>query len=261
MMSIYVEGISSQFRVISALILRDMRTRFGRSFLGYVIMVAWPLSHLTVLLGVYVLTRSLVPIGTSAPVFLATGILPYILCLYPARMIAMCIVQNKPLLYFPIVKSFDVIVARSILEIITAFWVVVLFCIILSVFDVDIFPAYPEEAILAIAATIYFSLSMGFISAVMFQLTRAWLVILIISQIGMYFVSGALFLPSALPETTQYWLSWNPLLHCVEWLRAAYYDGYNYGLLSRQYLLGFSTALLCLGMVIERALRGYLLEP
>lgn len=260
-MSAYAEGVSSQFRVISALVLRDMRTRFGHTFFGYVIMVAWPLSHLLALLTIYVFLRSVIPMGTSAPVFFATGILPYILCLYPSRMIAMCIIQNRPLLYFPIVKSFDVIVARSFLEIVTAFWVVVLFCIILYAFDVDIFPVYPEEAILAIAATIYFSLSLGFISAVLFQLTRAWIVVLIVSQIGMYFTSGALFLPSALPETTQYWLSWNPLLHCVEWLRSAYYDGYNYGLLNRQYLVGFSTALLCIGMIAERAFRGYLLEP
>lgn len=260
-MSIYVEGVASQFRVISALILRDMRTRFGHTFFGYVIMVIWPLSHLLTLMVTYLFTRALIPIGTSAPVFLGTGILPYILCLYPARMIAMSVFQNQPLLYFPIVKSFDVIIARSILEIITAFWVVVLFCLILYVFDVDIFPVYPEEALLAIAATIYFSFSMGFISAVIYKLTRAWIVVLIVAQIGMYFVSGALFVPSALPEATQYWISWNPLLHCVEWLRAAYYDGYNYGLLSRQYLIGFSTALLCLGMIIERAVRGYLLEP
>jgi capsular polysaccharide transport system permease protein len=259
-MSVYVDSVASQFRVISALILRDMRTRFGHTFFGYVIMVLWPLSHLLLLMSIYLLTREMVPIGTSAPVFLGTGILPYILCLYPARMITVSILQNQPLLYFPIVKSFDVVVARSILEIVSAFWVVVLFCLILFVFDVEIFPVYPEEALLAIAATIYFSFSIGFLSAVIYKLFRAWLIVLIIALIGMYFTSGALFMPSALPQSTQYWMSWNPLLHCVEWLRAAYYDGYNYGLLSRQYLIGFSTALLCLGMVLERALRGYLLE-
>jgi capsular polysaccharide transport system permease protein len=260
-MTIYLESIGTQLRVIMALVLRDMRSRFSHTFFGYVILVLWPLSHLLMLLLTYLFTRSLVPIGTSAAVFFATGLLPYILCLYPSRQIAMALVQNQPLLYFPIVKSLDVIIARGVLEIVTAFWVVFLFCILLFIFDVDIMPAQPEEALLAIAATIFFSFSVGVLSAVLFKLVRAWMIILILILIGIYFSSGALFVPSALSETLQYYISFNPLFHCVEWLRSAYYDGYNYGLLNKQYLMGFSAVLLCLGLAIERLARGYLLEP
>jgi len=260
-MTLYLEGLTAQLRVVLALVLRDMRSRFSHTFIGYIIMVLWPLSHLLALLVTYLFTRSLVPIGTSAAVFFATGLLPYILCLYPSRMIAMALVQNQPLLYFPIVKSLDVILARGVLEIVTSFWVVFIFSVLLFIFDVDIYPSQPEEALLAIAATIYLSFSMGFLSAVLFKLVRAWMIILIISMIGMYFSSGALFLPSAFPEQIQYYMSFNPLFHSVEWLRSAYYDGYNYGLLSRQYLVGFSTVLLCLGLALERLVRGYLLEP
>jgi len=246
--------------VIGALMLRDMRTRFGRSFFGYVISVLWPLTHLLGLLLVYLLVRRAIPIGTSATVFLATGILPYILCLYPARMIMLSLVQNHPLLYFPIVKSFDVILARGILEIITAFWVTVIFCTILYIFRIDFMPVLPEEAMLAIAATIYLAFAIGFVSAVLYKMMRAWLVILILLMIVMYFTSGALFMPSTLPESVQVYLWFNPLLHSVEWLRSAYYEGYSYGWLSRSYLLGFATALLFIGIVAERAVRGYILQ-
>ncbi len=255
-----VEAITIQARVIGALILRDMRTRFGRTFFGYVIMVAWPLTHLLGLMTIYLVVRRALPIGTSAPVFLGTGILPYILCLYPARMIMMALVQNHPLLYFPVVKSFDVILARGILEIITAFWVTVLFCIVLYIFDVDFMPVYTEEAILAVFATIYLAFSIGFVSAVLFKMMRAWVAILILLLILMYFSSGALFMPSTLPENVQYWLWFNPLFHSVEWLRSAYYEGYAYGMLSRGYLIGFATALLFLGMLAERSMRGFLLQ-
>lgn len=240
--------------------LRDMRTRFGRSFFGYVIIVLWPLTHLLVLMTLYTLVRRMVPIGTSAPVFFGTGVLPYILCLYPARMIMMSLVQNAPLLYFPIVKSFDVILARGLLEVITCFWVVVIFCMILYILGVDIMPIYLEEALLAIFGTIYLAFSIGFISAVLYKIMRAWLAIQIILLILMYFTSGALFMPSTLPETAQTFLWFNPLLHSVEWLRSAYYDGYGYSLLSRSYLLGFATLLLFIGLLAERAVRGYLLE-
>ena len=258
--SVYLDALANQARVIGALMLRDMRTRFGRTLFGYVITVAWPLSHLLILMTVYLVMRSIIPFGTSPAVFFATGLLPYILFLYPSRMIMMSVVQNHPLLYFPIVKSFDVILARGILEVITAFWVTTIFCFVLILFRVDITPIYPEEALMAVLATIYFAFALGFLGAVIYKVFRGWIVVHILFVILLYFTSGALFLPSALPDTTQYFLWFNPLLHCVEWLRSAYYDGYSYGLLTKEYLLGISTAVLFAGLVAERALRGIILQ-
>ena len=240
--------------------LRDMRTRFGRTFFGYVIMVMWPLTHLLLLMTIYSLVRRAVAIGTSAPVFFGTGILPYILCLYPARMTMMSLMQNAPLLYFPIVKSFDVIVARGVLETITVFWVTVIFCLILYILGVDIVPIHSEDALLAIFATVYLAFSIGFIAAVLYKLTRAWAAVQIGLLILMYFTSGAFFMPTSMPQVVQDVIWYNPLLHSVEWLRSAYYDGYGYGMLSRSYLIGFATALLFIGLLSERLVRGFLLE-
>jgi len=257
---LFLGALRVQARVIGALMLRDMRTRFGRTFFGYVISVLWPLTHLLVVMCVYLVARRLFPIGTSPAVFLGTGILPYILCLYPARMITMSVVQNQPLLYFPVVKSLDVILARGILEIVTSFWVIAIFCFILIVFGVDVMPIYPHEALLAIFATIYLGFSIGFAGAVFYKVIRAWIVVVIVLLIVMYVTSGALFLPSVLPPNVQYWLSWNPLFHSVEWLRSAYYDGYGAHILDRGYLVGFATINLFIGLGAERAIRGIVLK-
>lgn len=253
-------AVQVQLRVIGALILRDMRTRFGRTFFGYAISVLWPLTHLLVVMSIYLVIRRFFPLGTSPAVFLGTGILPYILCLYPARMITMSVAQNQPLLYFPVVKSLDVILARGILEIVTAFWVVAIFCFILIVFGVDVMPVYPHEALLAIFATIYLGFAIGFAGAVFFKVIRAWMVVVIVTLIVMYVTSGAFILPSVLPPKVQYWMSWNPLFHSVEWLRSAYYDGYGSNILDRGYLLGFATVNLFIGLVAERAIRGIVLK-
>ena len=258
--SLFFGAAQVQARVIGALMLRDMRTRFGRTFFGYVITVLWPLTHLLVVMCVYLVMRRIFPIGTSPAVFLGTGILPYVLCLYPARMITASVALNQPLLYFPVVKSLDVILARGIVEIITAFWVIAIFCFILFVFGVDVMPIYPEQALLAIFATIYLGFSIGFAGAVFYKLVRAWMVVVIVMLILMYVTSGALFLPTALPQHIQYYLSWNPLFHSVEWLRSAYFDGYGTSLLDRGYLLGFATVNLFLGLVAERAIRGIVLK-
>ena len=115
---LFLGALAAQARVIGALMLLDMRTRFGRTFFGYVIQVLWPLTHLLGVMSIYLVIRRLMPFGTSPAVFLGTGILPYILCLYPARMITMSLVQNSPLLYFPVVKSVDVILAQFYLPLV-----------------------------------------------------------------------------------------------------------------------------------------------
>lgn len=255
-----IEALIIQRRVLGALVLRDMRTRFGRSFMGYVIIVCWPLSHLLGLMSIYLVTRRVAPVGASVPIFLGTGILPYILCLYPARQIMLALAMNQPLLHFPVVKATDIVLARGILEVLTAFWVTLIFATILFVCGVDIVPIHYQDAIQAILATIYLGFAIGFISALLFKLTRAWLPVQVVLIIVLYVTAGVFFIPSALPDNIQNILWYNPLLHCVEWMRSAYYDGYGYGLLDRGYLVSFSTFVIALSLVVERAVRGRLLQ-
>lgn len=249
-------ALKIQLTVISAIVLRDMKTRFGRTYLGYVIAVLWPLSHLLVLMTMYSLARRIAPIGDSSVAFYATGVLPYILCLYPSRWIMLCIVQNRPLLSFPVVKAIDLIMGRIVVEVMTVFYVLILFLLLLFLSGVDIMPLDVEQAIFAILASVYFAIGLGIINAILLALTRAWMAIYLGSIIGAYITSGALVMPSNFPPNLLYWISFNPLFQCVEWLRSAYYEGYGDGLLDRGYLLGYSTVLLLLGLAAERAFRG-----
>lgn len=254
------QSLQTQARVIYALMLRDMRTRFGRTFAGWLIMILWPLSHALVLLLAYYGAHQIAPLGTDVPVFIGTGVLPYILCLYPVRMMMACLVQNQQLLNFPIVKTIDVIIARALLEIGNSFWVIFLFCLILYLAGADIFPKRPEDAVMAILAILYFSFAAGFTAAILYKIWRTWLGIQILLLIVMYLTAGAVFIPANAPQSIREIIWFNPMLHAVEWLRSAYYEGYGHGMLNIGYLLGYSTALLFFGLVAERAVRGRLLE-
>ena len=72
--------------------------------------------------------------------------------------------------------------------------------------------------------------------------------------------SGVLFVPDALPEIARVPLSYNPVLHVVEWMRSAYYEGYGANILSRTYVLTWGATMLFLGLVLERLVRGRLLQ-
>lgn len=251
-------ALREQARVIYALILRDTRTRFGRTFAGFLIIILWPLTHGLFLMLGYFLAHKAAPIGTDIGIFVGTGVIPYILCLYPARMMNFSLVHNQHLFAFPIVKPFDVILARGILEIVVAFWVVAIFCSILFVAGIDFMPHRPEEAVLALAATVYLSVAIGFVSAVCYKIFRAWYAIFIGSIILAYVGSGAFFIPTYLPPLLRDVIWFNPLFQAVEWLRSSFYEGYGDGMLSRGYLLGYSTLTLFLGLALERGLRGKL---
>ena len=251
------DALFTQQRIIGALILRDIKTRFGRSHVGYLIAIAWPLLHMLGIMGAQFVTAKVTPIGTDLAVFAGTGLLPYILCLYPARMMTLAIAQNRPLLLFSIVKTMDMIIARAILEILTACVVTMIFLFILYAADVDFQPIDPAEAIFSVLAAIFLGISIGTFNAIMYMLFRqTWMIVFIILMIVMYVTSGAFILSSNLSVEVREVLWYNPLFQLVEWLRSAYYDGYGAASLSKTYVLGFSLVCFFLGIVGEKVFRG-----
>ena len=54
-------------------------------------------------------------------------------------------------------------------------------------------------------------------------------------------------------------LAYNPVLQIVEWMRAAYYEGYGGLVLDRPYVIGYACVTIFFGLLLERAMRGHLL--
>ena len=250
----------TQLQVLRALVLRDMKTRFGTGLVSYVIAIGIPFLHLVFMMVIPLSINAVAPIGLDYGLFVATGLLPYILCLYPSRMTMLCLVDGASLLGFPIVKSLDVMLARACLEIIIAFSVILFFGLFLLLFRVDIVPYNAAEATGAILSTILLGIGLGLSGAIFFKLARAWLFIQLTILIVMYLTSGAIFMPRTLPPELRFWIWFNPLFHCVEWLRLAYYQGYGEDMLSRTYLLSYATALIAFALAAERAIRGRMLQ-
>ena len=68
-----------------------------------------------------------------------------------------------------------------------------------------------------------------------------------------------MFVPDALPEIARYYLSFNPVLHAIEWMRSAYYPDYGSLVLDKTYLLYWGIGAVFVGLGLERLLRGRLL--
>ena len=71
--------------VLHALILRDMRTRFGASMWGYGVVVLWPCVHVFVLITIYTVQKLAAPLGDDRALFFATGAVPVLVFQYISR--------------------------------------------------------------------------------------------------------------------------------------------------------------------------------
>ena len=104
--------IESYLHVLHALILRDMRTRFGASLWGYGVVVLWPCVHVFMLIAIYTFQKLAAPLGDNRALFFATGAVPVLVFQYISREVMKAVILHRPLTYSPQVKLVDVILAR-----------------------------------------------------------------------------------------------------------------------------------------------------
>lgn len=255
------DALTTQGRVIYALMLRDVRTKFFGNALGFIALsIFWPLVHILVLLAIYSYMGRTAPIGDSLVLFFSTGLMPFMTFSYMSRWMMYGIVMNKPLLAFPIVSVTDILLARALLEMIGSLLMGVSLCTILACLGEDFVPRDIPQAFYAWGAVLLFGLGMGTINSIVAMAFPGWMIGYALVIILLYVSSGILFVPDAIPEPYRTWLSFNPTLHAVTWMRSAYYPGYGLMIIDKSYLLGWALYTVFAGFLLERAIRGRLLQ-
>jgi capsular polysaccharide transport system permease protein len=253
------EMLKAQGRILLALMLRDIKTRFGGTELGFFIAIAWPLSHILILLVLNTQLGRAVPFGENAAVWIATGIIPFMAFSYMSRFIGIGIIVNKSLLSFPVVKVADVLFARAIVEVLSAGLVILILFTIFWALGIDSMPRDVVQASLSLLAMMFLGLGFGVIVAIITGAVPMFFTAYALCMILMWFSSGIVFVPDALPEVARSALSYLPWVQGVEWMRSAYYDGYGSSILDKSYLVSFAAVTLFLGLALERLVRGRIL--
>ncbi len=243
--------VRAQGRLLLAIMLRDIKTRFGGSEWGMLIAVGWPLSHVLALLLLNASLGRAAPYGQSMALWVATGVVPFMAFSYMSRFIMMGIALNKALLSVPIVKVTDILFARAIVEVMSAGLVVLLLFAIFFAYGIDFMPRDIVQASLAMLAMMLLGLGMGVINAIIAAASPFWVTGYALFMIIFWLSSGILFVPDTLPEAARVALSYLPWLQGVEWMRSAYYDGYGASILSKGYLVSWGVVTLGLGLALE----------
>ena len=213
----------SYLHVLHALMLRDMRTRFGASLWGYAVIVLWPCTHVFALIAIYTFQKLPAPLGDDRALFFASGAVPVLVFQYISREVMKAVISNRPLTYYPQVKLFDVIFARILVEIVTGFLALLVIISFLVCIGADPVPNNPFVAMCAYLAAIVLGIGIGTINVAIIGFFPGWLIGYALLSILLYVSSGVMFLPSFLPDKIYYWMKYNPVLQLAEWMRSAYY--------------------------------------
>src|SRR5215475_9243658 len=110
-MSSFWRGLRIQWRVVYALLIREIYSRFGRESLGFAWIVAEPLVFSIPVLFTWRAIRNPHEHGVSLIPFLWSGYLPILLFRHLGGRVLLFIRQNAALLYHRRVTIFDIFIA------------------------------------------------------------------------------------------------------------------------------------------------------
>lgn len=246
--------------VICALVLRDIKSRFLGSAWGYVLSIAWPLSHIAILLIIHSIFGRIQPYGESAAVWYSTGIVPFMAFSYTMRFIVLGLVQNAPLLSFPAVKVKDIIFARAIVEIFSVFLVFSILLVVLEIFGYSFVPQQPLTAFYSLVMSFFLGLSLGILFAVLAKISPGWGIVSVLFSMLLWMTSGIFFVPSNLPNFVVDFMYYNPMLHVVDMFRSAYFDGFSESRIDPRYVMFWCVWSLFVSLTVEWLLRGRLMQ-
>lgn len=239
-------------RTITALVMREMATTYGRSPGGYVWAILEPVAGIALLSALFSLGFRAPAIGTNFPIFYATGLVPFLMYVDLSNKVAMSLIFSKPLLTYPSVTFVDALLARFLVNLLTQLMVCyVVFVGILFLFETRTIPDIASIA-LALVMAAALALGIGTMNAVLFTAFPVWQRVWAIMSRPLLLISGVIFIFDDVPSPYDDYLWWNPLIHVVGQMRSGFYPTYDGSYISYGYVFGLSGVLLLFGLIFLR---------
>ena len=234
-------------RVIIALVIREMNTRYGRTWGGYLWAVLEPIGMITMLSLAFSQFIHTPPLGHSFVVFYATGYIPFHFYAEISNNTSSAVTYNRSLMHFPMVTPLDAVFARFILSMLTlmvASGIILGGIAIISGLPGAIDLTAVMRGILCCAAL---GLGIGVLNCIMFEFFPVWQRLWAIINRPMFLISGIFFTYEDMPTAIQKLLWFNPLVHAVGETRSGFFAIYEAQYVSFTYVLSIAATTFLLG--------------
>ena len=249
-----------RLRVITALMLRGMDTKFGRAAGGYIWAIAEPLGGILLLSVAFSLALRSPPIGTSFLLFYATGVVPFRAFNAMAGAVSTSISANRGLLAYPVVDPIDAVFARFALNFMTDFIVAaLLFTGIIWINDLHVNLDLATIAGAFVLGSLL-GLGVGTLNCVLFGLFPTWKNVWAVLTRPLFLMSGVLFLFEDVPTNFRDILWYNPVAHVISLMRAGFFGAYDPVHVSVTYVLAVAAITFVIGGYLLRRYASLLIE-
>ena len=243
-----------QFRVLGALILREMSTRFGRDNLGYLWLFAEPLLLGSAIGLLHQVTGHGLPGGLHVLMFWVTGYVPFYMFRSVINRSPTTVLANQSLLYHRRITILDIMLSRNLLEGGAVMGTMVIF---LAAFGMalDLWPKEPALVVLGMVAMLAMSHGAALIlaaGAIYTDLIDR--VIHLVTYLTMPF-TGAFFMVFWLPTDMQRDALMIPPVHCFEIIRRGLYGTQVPTTFSVGYVIAWIIGLNLTGLLLLRIAR------
>ena len=214
------QGWRIQTRVISALMIRELNTRFGRENIGFLWIMAEPLLFAGLVAVVWRFMKGPEEHGVSVIAFVVSGYLPLTLFRHAVSRSVSAFVANGSLLYHRQIKIVDFILVRFLIEMFGGMLAYVVISGALIYFG--LFPVPADFGLLIAGWMIYsfFTLSLCLIIAPLSEMSEVLEKFIPVTTYIMIPFSGTFNMTSWLVPKAQEVMFWSPPVHAMEMMRA-----------------------------------------
>ncbi|QDY70697.1 sugar ABC transporter permease (plasmid) [Qingshengfaniella alkalisoli] len=239
-------------RVIVALMLREMSTTYGRSPGGYIWAILEPAAGITLLTLAFSAISRTPAIGTSFPLFYASGLVPFLMYTSTQNKVSKAVTFSRQLLIYPRVTYLDAVLARFLLNALIQIVVAtVVFAGIFLLYDLPLMLNYTEVAT-ALVLALMIGLGVGSLNCLLFSLYPVWSQVWGIVNRPAFLASGIFFTFDQIPEKYAQYLWYNPLIHVVGKMRQGVYPEYIGDYVSVEYAMCFAIFPMTVGIFFLR---------
>lgn len=235
-----------QLRVIGALMMRELHTRYGRENIGFAWFIGEPIVFTFGVVLLWSQTRGESEHGISLVAFVLTGYTPLVMWRHCFAQSISALRANGSLLYHRQVTFLDILIARSAIEIagsILAFIIgIIVFAVLLGVAELP----HGQYGLMIAGWLIYawFSFGTMLLVAVVTELSH---IAEKLSQVVGYIMiplCGAFWMVDWLPEWLRSYILYMPSVSAFEMIRASYF-----GDAVKTYYAPLTACFVCAGMM------------
>lgn len=253
-------GLKVQSRVVGALLLRELHTRYGRENIGYLWIILEPM--------LFAAGIGLIHAGSGSSEFALTDIKPipfamvgygtFIIFRNTVNRAAGTIEANAPLLYHRMVSLFDMLLARTILEAAGIMCCVFILMFLSYCIGIGNLPARPVYILLGQLYMTWLSFATStIVCAITYENATMERLVHPMTYFAMP-ISAIFFMLEWIPNPYRRWLDFVPMAQCIEMARYGQFESASNKYFDFSYITLFCAISTLIGLLYLRVVRKHI---